>query len=67
MRKTFFELNFVWLTRENLEDSVVNLMCLFVEKFDINDDYFSVVVKVRYTCELFYFLLFLVRFMCNFL
>ena len=66
VRKTLFELNSAWSTRENLEDSVANLMCLPVEKPDTNDDYSSAVVKVRHTCELFYSLLFLVRLMCNF-
>ena len=66
VRKTLFELNSDWSTRENVEDSVANLMCLPVEKPNTNDDYSSAVVKVGSTCELFYSFLFLVRLMFNF-
>ena len=66
VQKTLFELNSAWSTRETVEDSVANLMCLPVEKPNTNDDYSSAVVKVGSTCELFYSLLFLVRLMFNF-
>ena len=66
VRKTLFELNSACSTRETVEDSVANLMCLPVEKPNSNDDYSSAVVKVSSTCELFYSLLFLVRLMFNF-
>ena len=58
VRKTLFELNSAWSTRENVEDSVANLMCLPVEKHDTNDNYSAAVVKVGSACQLLYSLLF---------
>lgn len=58
VRKTLFELNSAWSTRENVEDSVANLMCLPVEKHHTNDNYSAAVVKVGSACQLLYSLLF---------